>query len=67
MVRASTRSYFDGEWHETAVLRRESLPAGETVEGPAIVLEDACTTMLPPAWTAKVSPQGHLILTRKKS
>ncbi|MBM3678607.1 MAG: hydantoinase/oxoprolinase family protein, partial [Actinobacteria bacterium] len=60
------RSYFDGAWHEAAVVRRESLAAGDAVEGPAIVLEDACTTTIPPAWVAQVSHHGHLVLTRRE-
>jgi len=59
---ATEHSHFDGAWHETRVYRRESLGADATVVGPAIVLENACTTAVPPRWAGTVSSHGHLIL-----
>lgn len=61
---SSTRSFLAGAWHDTAVLRRQGLAPGTTVVGPAIVLEDACTTPIPPGWSGSVSPRGHLVLER---
>ena len=61
---AVERTWFDGSWLPTPVHRRESLPAGAVVAGPAIILEDACTTLVPPSWTASVSAHGHLVLRR---
>lgn len=61
---AVERTWFGGEWFETPVHRRERLPSGARIAGPAIVLEDACTTLLPPGWSARTSAQGHLVLTR---
>lgn len=61
---AVERTWFAGDWHETPVHRRESLPSGVTIPGPAILLENACTTLLPPGWNARTSAQGHLVLTR---
>jgi N-methylhydantoinase A len=63
---AGERSYFDGGWHETPVYRRESLGAGASVHGPAILLEDACTIAVPPGWGGTVSSHGHLILERSE-
>ncbi len=61
---AVERTWFAGSWLATPVHRREALPAGATVPGPGIVLEDACTTLVPPSWTASVSAHGHLVLRR---
>ena len=61
---AVERTWFAGSWLPTPVHRREALPAGATVTGPAIVLEDACTSLVPPSWTASVSTHGHLVLRR---
>ena len=58
------RTWFDGAWLATPVHRRGALGAGAEVAGPAIVLEDARTTLVPPAWTATVSVHGHLVLCR---
>ncbi|MYB24141.1 MAG: hydantoinase/oxoprolinase family protein [Acidimicrobiia bacterium] len=61
---AVERTWFAGAWLPTPVHRRGSLGAGAAVAGPAIVLEDACTTLVPPSWTASVSTRGHLVLRR---
>lgn len=56
---------FGGVSHDTAVYRRPDLTAESDVDGPAIVVEDGCTTLVPPGWRASVSPHGHLILRRR--
>ena len=61
---AMERTWFGGAWFDTPVHRRETLPSGASIVGPAIVLENACTTLLPPGWTAHTSRQGHLVLKR---
>ena len=61
---AVERTWFGGSWFETPVHRRAALPATAAIDGPAIVLEDACTTLVPPSWTATVSARGHLVLRR---
>ncbi len=58
------QTWFEGAWRETAVYRRPDLPGGAEAPGPAIVLEDACTTLVPPGWSARVSRRGHLVLER---
>jgi N-methylhydantoinase A len=61
---AVEQTHFDGAWHSTSIVRRESLGAGAVVDGPAIVLEDACTTAIAPGWVATVSSHGHLMVER---
>ncbi|MEU8245678.1 hydantoinase/oxoprolinase family protein [Nonomuraea sp. NPDC048916] len=51
---------FDGEAHRTPVLRRASL-TGEFA-GPAIVVEDTATTVIPPGCLATVDDHGFLII-----
>ena len=58
------RTWFKGAWQDTAVYHRPALPGGAEVEGPAIVLEDDCTSLVPPGWSARVSRSGHLVLDR---
>ena len=43
---------------------RADIGRDQELDGPAIVLEDACTTLVPPSWTATVSARGHLVLRR---
>ena len=58
------RTWFGDTWFETPVYQRSELPRAAELAGPAIVLEDACTTLVPPSWTATVSGHGHLVLNR---
>lgn len=60
---AVERTWF-GAWRDAEVYHRSSLPGGAEITGPAIVLEDACTTLVPPRWSARVSRHGHLALRR---
>ncbi len=62
-----TTASFGDAWTQAPVVRREALGQGDTVPGPAIVLEDACTTAIPPGWTASVSPRGSLLIERSGS
>ena len=58
------RTWFGGSRQQTPVYRRSALASETVIDGPAIVLEDACTTLVPPLWSASVSRQGHLVLRR---
>ncbi len=53
----------DGEV-ETPFYRRTELTADSELAGPAIVIEDDATTLLPPAWTARVERHGSIIMER---
>jgi len=61
---ASEPVVFAGERIDSAIYRREDLPAGGEFKGPAVVVESSCTTLVPPGWQMTVSPTGHLILDR---
>jgi N-methylhydantoinase A len=47
---------------ETAYVQREGLPAGERVEGPAVIVEWNSTTVVPPGSVAEVQPSGDLVI-----
>jgi len=55
---------FDGKLQAMATqfYRRELLPLGETIAGPAIVLQTDSTTVVPPATTLTAGSDGNLIL-----
>lgn len=59
--------YCDGAWRQAALYRRESMIAHDIVQGPAIISEANCTTVVEPGWQAIVSPRGHLTLTRQSA
>jgi N-methylhydantoinase A len=44
------------------IVRRDELPVGASVEGPAVISEGTATTVLPPGSTAVVDPFGMLVV-----
>jgi len=53
-----------GRSHRTPVFLRDSLQAGDQVQGPAIIAEANATTVVEPGWQAEVTPLAHLLLKR---
>ncbi|RJL24715.1 hydantoinase/oxoprolinase family protein [Bailinhaonella thermotolerans] len=53
---------FDGREHETPVLRRESMAPGTMTAGPAVIVEDTATTVVPPGCTARIDEHGLLVI-----
>lgn len=60
---ATERAWFDGSWTDIDIFQRADLGRQDTITGPAIVLEDACTTLVAPGWDMTVSQHGHLLLS----
>jgi N-methylhydantoinase A len=58
------QAYFAGALRDTPVYPRASLPPGATLAGPALVEEDASTSVIPPGWRLTVLPTGHLEIER---
>ena len=54
--------FYDGADHEAALYRRADLRAGQRFSGPAVVLQDDCTTCVLGGFNAQVDPYGNLIL-----
>jgi len=51
-----------GESVRFARVRRDTLAAGARIVGPALVVEDETTTVVPAHWIASVDTRGHLFL-----
>ncbi|HEX3804702.1 MAG TPA: hydantoinase/oxoprolinase family protein [Solirubrobacteraceae bacterium] len=47
------------------VIRRDALAAGAVVDGPAVIVEETATTVLPPQWRLRVDTYGELIMTAR--
>ena len=45
---------------------RDSLSAGDTVTGPALIIDPSATTVVEPGWRAEVDAHFNLILTRAR-
>ncbi len=57
---AQREVWFDGGWRKTPVYRRENLPAA--LDGPAIIEQLDCTTVLEPGNRARVDALGNLLV-----
>ncbi|MFE9769722.1 hydantoinase B/oxoprolinase family protein [Streptomyces sp. NPDC005808] len=53
-----------GAWRDVPLLRREELPPGHTVTGPAIITEAGSTTVVDDGWQAATTDDGHLVMER---
>jgi len=49
--------------HETPIHRREGLPAGFSVDGPAVIEEEATTIVVPPGTRAALDEFGNIAFT----
>jgi 5-oxoprolinase (ATP-hydrolysing) len=61
---AATQIYSHGALHDARVFDRLALRAGDTVDGPAMIVEPTGTNIVEPGWRAELTAKGHLVLTR---
>lgn len=57
---------FGGAPRDSIVVRRDDLLAGHTFEGPAVIVEDTATTVVPPEYSVSVDEIGSLIIRAKE-
>ena len=60
----SRRVWFDGGFRETSIWSRLALPAGATIEGPAILEQPDATTVIEPGHVGRVDRLGNVIVER---
>ncbi|MFE7813193.1 hydantoinase B/oxoprolinase family protein [Streptomyces sp. NPDC057433] len=58
------RLHTGGTWRDVPLHRREDLPPGEAVTGPAIITEAGATTVVDEGWRAAPNQDGHLVMER---
>ncbi|MGC6452680.1 MAG: hydantoinase B/oxoprolinase family protein [Candidatus Puniceispirillaceae bacterium] len=61
---ATVDAYMGGESVSAPVFRREAIPAGGTVDGPALITEATATTIVELGWQAEMTGIGNLVLRR---
>jgi 5-oxoprolinase (ATP-hydrolysing) len=66
-VAERTRFFAKGAWHEAAIVRREAMQPGQSVAGPAIIIEPNQTVVVEEGWSAKLTAKDHLVLVRVKA
>jgi N-methylhydantoinase A len=54
--------WFDGGWRRTPIYARERLPLDQDIEGPAIIEQLDCTTVLEPGCRARLDRHGNLLV-----
>ncbi|MFJ8108425.1 hydantoinase B/oxoprolinase family protein [Streptomyces sp. NPDC096132] len=60
----TVRLHTGGAWRDVPLHRREDLPPGESVTGPAIITEASATTVVDSGWEAATTDDGHLVMER---
>ena len=63
----STRFFANGKWRDAIVVRRQAMKPGQTVAGPAIIIEPNQTVVVEEGWTAKLTAKDHLVLRRTRA
>jgi 5-oxoprolinase (ATP-hydrolysing) len=62
---ASTTSFYSaGDWHEASVFLRSGLRPGNTIVGPALIIEPHQTIVVEPGWRAELTSRDNVVLTR---
>lgn len=60
---ATIQMYSGDTWHETPVFKRENLQPGDSIFGPALIIEATGTNVIEPNWKAELTERNHLILS----
>ncbi len=63
-ILAPTRFYSGGRWLKAAVHRTDSLEAGKSIDGPALLIEPHQTIVVEPGWKADITPARAVVLAR---
>jgi len=64
---AQSRLYSGGRWHDTPIHDRDRLRPGDSLPGPAILIEPTGTIVVEPGWQATVRTDGTVILDRAET
>jgi N-methylhydantoinase A len=56
---------FDGTAQPTIVVRRSSLAAGHAFSGPAVIVEETATTVVPPLFDVTIDELGSLVIRQQ--
>ncbi|NUU21580.1 MAG: 5-oxoprolinase [Streptomycetaceae bacterium] len=60
----TVRMYAAGDWRDVPLHRRQHMPPGTTVTGPAIITDPDSTTVVDDGWRATPTADGHLRVER---
>jgi N-methylhydantoinase A len=60
-----TDVWVDGALRSAALFSRSALLPGQTFSGPAVVMQDDCTTVVPPGFTVRVDEYTNLRIVQE--
>lgn len=60
----TTKIFSGGEWHEAGIHFRKNLKPGNTLKGPALIIEPHQTIVIEPEWQATINALDHIVLIR---
>ncbi len=60
----TVRMFSGGAWWDAALVVREQVRPGHTIDGPAVIAEKNATTVVEPGWRARATALDHLVLER---
>ncbi|MHA3978044.1 hydantoinase B/oxoprolinase family protein [Halovulum sp. GXIMD14794] len=56
--------FINGQWTDTRFVRREHMRPGDTLTGPAVLVEPHTSILVSPGWQARVTEHDHVALLR---
>ncbi len=56
--------FLAGAWRDARFVRREALRPGDTLSGPAVLVEPHTSILIEPGWQARITAHDHVELTR---
>ncbi len=56
--------YLGGAWHDTRFVKREDMQPGDTLTGPAVLVEPHTSIAIEPGWRARITAHNHVELLR---
>ncbi|MGB3190995.1 MAG: hydantoinase B/oxoprolinase family protein [Limnoraphis sp.] len=64
---ANVQMYTSQGWQNTPLFRREDLQPGDSIIGPAIIIEGTGTNIIEPGWKVTLTERNHLVLNKLKT
>ncbi len=58
------RFFSQGAFHDATIFLRDEIDAGDTITGPAIIVEPNQTIVVESGWQARLTRKDHMLLTR---
>jgi len=60
----TVHAFVGSAWANIPLVRRETMDAGQPLNGPAVIAEANATTFVEPGWRAQLTAKGDLVLER---